>query len=263
MGNIEEITRMRQQGKSEQEIARNFQQRGLPDAEISNLISQTQIKEAVNAPPQPMQEPQEYQTEYFGMRPTTEELGSMQPSMSSVPEENYQESFPQSMQPPSPMPEMQEEYAGQSAQYPQYSQENYDYNSQYNQSQEPSANSETITELIDQVVSEKLSKIRDKLEKNLDLKTTIEAKISNLDERLQRIEKIIDRLQLSILQKVGEYVVNVSDLKKELIETQKSFKALSPHHPHLPHLEHSPQHHTHHSNSSHTAHTTHKTKHKP
>jgi UDP-glucose 4-epimerase len=51
--------------------------------------------------------------------------------------------------------------------------------------------------------------------------------IEYIDERLSRIEKIIDRLQLSILQRVGEYVTNVEDIKKELVETQKSFKSLS------------------------------------
>ena len=91
----------------------------------------------------------------------------------------------------------------------------------------------------------------------------MEAKLVHLDERLQRIEKIIDRLQLSIIQKVGEYMINVSDLKKELIETQKSFKTVAyhpqktpshqepvHHHPHQhsqhasPHLEHHHKHHT-------------------
>ena len=40
------------------------------------------------------------------------------------------------------------------------------------------------------------------------------------------MEKIIDRLQLSILQKVGDYLTNVEDIKKELAETQKSFKSM-------------------------------------
>ena len=88
--------------------------------------------------------------------------------------------------------------------------------------------SDVITEISEQVVSEKLSNIQDKLEKAIDFKTAAESRISSLNERVARIEKIIDRLQLSILQKVGDYVNNVSDLKSELEETQKSFKALLP-----------------------------------
>ena len=46
----------------------------------------------------------------------------------------------------------------------------------------------------------------DAVEKILDFKTSVDAKVSYLDERLKRIEQMIDRLQLSILQKVGAYV---------------------------------------------------------
>jgi len=88
--------------------------------------------------------------------------------------------------------------------------------------------SDTITEISEQVVSEKLSAVTEALENVLDLKTTMESKIDYMDERLKRIEGIIDRLQLSILQKVGDYVTNVNDMKTELAETQKSFKALLP-----------------------------------
>ena len=65
------------------------------------------------------------------------------------------------------------------------------------------------------------------METIIDLKTTMGTKLSILDERLKRMEGIIDRLNLSILQKVGDYMTNIDDIKKELIETQKSFKAMS------------------------------------
>ena len=87
---------------------------------------------------------------------------------------------------------------------------------------------DTITEISEQVVAEKLAPLRKDIEKILDLKTTMETKMEYLDERLKRIEKIIDRLQLSIMQKVGEYITNIDDIKKEITETQKSFKAMAP-----------------------------------
>lgn len=58
-------------------------------------------------------------------------------------------------------------------------------------------------------------------------KAAAKAQLESLDERLSRIEKIIDRLQLSVLQKVGDYVNDVQNLKKELVETQKSFTSIS------------------------------------
>jgi hypothetical protein len=85
---------------------------------------------------------------------------------------------------------------------------------------------DAISEVAEQIVAEKLAPIRRAVEDTLDHRTTVEAKLTHLNERLKRIENIIDQLQLSILQKVGEYVTNVSDLKKEVIETQKSFKSM-------------------------------------
>ena len=67
------------------------------------------------------------------------------------------------------------------------------------------------------------------MEKIIDFKTTFEAKISSIDDRLKKLEKIIESLQLSILERVGKYVNDVSDLKKELIETQKTFSSAHKH----------------------------------
>jgi hypothetical protein len=85
--------------------------------------------------------------------------------------------------------------------------------------------SDIITEISEQVVSERLSVLQDKMEKAIDMKNVFEARISNMGDRLERMEKIIDKLQLSILQKVGEYITDVRDVKQELEETQKSFSA--------------------------------------
>ena len=66
------------------------------------------------------------------------------------------------------------------------------------------------------------------MEKSISFRTVAEAKLVNLDDRLRRIEQILDRLQLSLLQKMGNYVNDVSDIRIEMEETQKSFKKLLP-----------------------------------
>ena len=115
-----------------------------------------------------------------------------------------------------------EQQADPYTQAPQAPQEYYDpYASSAN------TNADAISEVAEQIVAEKLSPIRRAVEDTLDHRTTVEAKLTHLNERLKRIENIIDELQLSILQKVGQYVSDVSDLKKELIETQKSFKTVN------------------------------------
>ena len=98
-----------------------------------------------------------------------------------------------------------------------------------------------ITEISEQIIAEKLSAVRKALEKSLDIRNTLGTKVDYLDERLKRIEKIIDTLQSSVLRKVGDYVNDVQDIKKELIETQKSFTKIQG----KKHSGHKPQKHHH------------------
>ena len=143
--------------------------------------------------------------------------------------------------------EVGEQYAGE---YPSYQQQQ-DYYGQGGQQYQPyqeALSSDVITEIAEQVVSEKLSFLGDKLEKAIDFKTTAETKISNLGERLVRIEQILDKLQIALLHRVGEYVQDVADMKKEIVETQKSFKAISQGH-HSSHSSGQQTHPAHHSGS--------------
>ncbi len=98
---------------------------------------------------------------------------------------------------------------------------------QYQQYQE-AMSSDLISEIAEQVVSEKLSVLQDRFERVLDFKNVVETRVASIDERLRRIEQIIDRLQLSLLQRVGDYMMHVDDLRQEVVETQKSFRALLP-----------------------------------
>lgn len=200
MSLIEDIEKMRSSNLTEEDIMQSLKERGVSRQEIESALAQSQIKEAVMA--QDFQEGQEY-AQY-------QNQGEMQPSMLAPPpiessQEQYSE-YPQYQ-------DSQEQYQEPSQQYEQYS---------YPQS---SISADTITEISEQIIAEKLQNVRTQLEKTIDLKASFETKLSHIDERLQRIEKVIDRLQLSILQKVGDYISDVSDLKKELVETQKSFKS--------------------------------------
>ena len=119
----------------------------------------------------------------------------------------------------------------QASEYPEQ-QQSYDYN------QAP-LSSDTIMEISEQVVSEKLSDVRKKLEKIASFKTELETKTESIEERLKRVEKIIDTLQSSVLRKVGDYVTNVEDIKHELIETQKTIgKAMGSKHHKEEHKKH-------------------------
>ena len=152
---------------------------------------------------------------------SVDSTAGMQPSMLSAETEAPQQAPIPEEQAYAPQSQAQYNYAPES--YQDYSQEG----SQYSYAPQASAeSSDVISEIAEQIVSEKTSLMKNEIDKIKDFRTTTEAKIEGLAERLQRIEKTIDRLQLSILQKVGDYVSNVESLKTELVETQKSFKAL-------------------------------------
>ena len=213
MSTIDDIKNMRKEGKTEDEIVQALRNQGIPEGKISDSLNQANIKNAI--------ESQDHQEGVIGSMPSNssvQEYQEMQPSMLSS-QEPQQEEFPISQQ---QSPQNAYEFYPQSQQQP--------YQEQYQQYQ-GQLSSDTITEIADQVLSEKLSSIRKKLDENINLKNVMQTKLDIVDERLKRMEKIIDQLQLSILQKVGDYLANTADLKKELLETQKSFKS-SPHKKH-------------------------------
>ena len=228
MAALEEVKKMQEQGMAENEIIQSLQQKGMKYKEISEALAQSRIKAAVEEPPQ--------ENIISNSSESVQSSGTnsnMQKSMLETPGElapiQSRENLPQSEEIPSELPQDQqgvEEMASEEYGVPEPSENQYDYQSY--DSNGTGLSSDEKTEISEQVVSEKLSETRKHLEKVIDFKTTIEAKTDSIEERLKRIENIIDTLQSSILRKVGDYVTNVDDIKKELIETQKSFSILVP-----------------------------------
>ncbi len=110
------------------------------------------------------------------------------------------------------------EYAPQPGQEQQYYQEDPNY------APSTGGDTETIIEVAEQVFMEKIQKIEKKVDAFSEFKSLSEVKITNLEERLGRIEKIIDKLQISILEKVGSYGKKLDSTKKEMDMMQDSFR---------------------------------------
>ena len=226
MGTLEEIQQMQMSGMGETEIIARLQEQGVPYREISESLAQARIKAAVEGQANgslPMAPPADQATEQAM-------INQLDPNMNLSPTQGMQPSLlqaPQSQNEPEQQeyfPAYNQNTQAQTAGGYDYSQQGYDYTS-------AALSSDTITEISEQIVSEKLSDIRKKMEKLISMKTEMEAKTESIEERLKRIEKIIDSLQSSVLRKVGDYVTNVEDIKRELIETQKTMgKALGSKH---------------------------------
>jgi hypothetical protein len=218
MAVLEEVKNMQQQGIPEDQIVKALQERGISYKEISDALTQTKIKAAIE---EPAQEPIQENTQASDLLQQTSQSQQVNPSQSHQGMQESMMASPQTLQP-------------QDYQQPQESsqQQNYDDNNDYYQGyqsyDQSGISSDTIAEISEQIVSEKIEEVRKRFEKLIDFKTTIETKTESLEERLKRIEKIIDSLQESVLKKVGAYTSNISDIKKELIQTQNTFSKLLP-----------------------------------
>ena len=206
MGVLEQITQMKNQGIPDQEIVSNLQEQGVSPKEINDALSQSQIKNAVSNTGN-IEEMQPATTGQNPPAPSPQEQGSYIPKTQEMPE----------------LPSTQQEmYAPQSQQeYPQQ-QELYQQDDAYNYPAE-GVGSDTIIEIAEQVFSEKIKKIQKQVEDINEFKTLAQTKIDNTSNRLKKIETIIDKLQIAILEKIGSYGKNIESIKKEMSMMQDSF----------------------------------------
>lgn len=216
---LKKIGQMKKEGLQDDEISQRLREEGASLRQIDEAIDQSKVKSAVAAPspetstsPTPGPGVQELPQSYPQTAP-------MQPSQST-------QQISQEMQPSSQ--ELPEEEIPTKTEQPQY--QEYGTQPEYEEYQyaQP-VNTEIVIETAEQIINEKTKDIQKQITEFLRFKTETQGKINNIDDRLKRIEMIIDRLQMSIMQKIGTYDKNIADLKKEMITTQDSFsKVLNP-----------------------------------
>ena len=118
----------------------------------------------------------------------------------------------------------QENYQNQEP--PQDTQNQNFYQPEEQDFQYSNLDTDTILEISEQVFYEKIRKIRTEVEKIEQFRTLTSVKLENLSERLKKIENIIEKLQISILGKIGEYGENINGIKKEMSMIEDSFGKL-------------------------------------
>ena len=83
-----------------------------------------------------------------------------------------------------------------------------------------------MIEISDQVFSNKIKNFQKILEATSEAEIALQAKTETISERLKKIETIIDKLQISILDKVGSYGKNLESIKKEMSMMEDSFSKM-------------------------------------
>ena len=216
MGILDDINNMKNQGMQDKEISKRLQEKGASPKTIEDAFNQMRIKKAVSAESSGDE----------GMEPSIMKAGSPSLYVPKTQEiEHDSESFysPQ----PAPLPQFNEE--PQAPAYGDYNQEEYSPQEGY---VEPGmggvADTDTIMEIAEQVFSEKIKREQKQIEILNEFATLAEAKISNDHERIKRIEEIIDKLQIAILEKIGSYGRNLDTIKNEMGMMQESFEKMVP-----------------------------------
>jgi hypothetical protein len=216
MGILDDINTMKNQGMDEKQILTNLQEKGITPKSIEEAFNQIKIKKAVSAEasneenmePSIMKGGQKFEQMQTAplYSPKTQEIGHEA-------REFYATSDDQESQAPTYGAYNQEEYSPQEGGYGN-STPNYD--------------TDTLIEIAEQVFLEKIKKEQKQITALNEFASLAETKISNNHERIKRIEEIMDKLQIAILEKIGNYGKNLDSIKNEMEMMQNSFGKMIP-----------------------------------
>ncbi|MBR9701433.1 hypothetical protein GOV13_00760 [Candidatus Pacearchaeota archaeon] len=206
MGTLEQVTQLKAQGSSDEDIINKLQQQGVSPKEINDALGQSQIKSAVSDSATPE-----------GMEPSVMQQGSGAPQIQEMSGQDLYTPQPMQAAPP------QQGYA---APQQEYYQEGGGYGAEY---APEGIDTGTMIEIAEQVFSEKIKKLHKQVGEINEFKTLAQTKLDNLSERVKKIETTMDKLQIAILDKVGSYGKNLEGIKKEMSMMQDSFGKMVKH----------------------------------
>lgn len=254
---LEKVVNLKKEGKSEAEIIATLRAEGVSPMKISDAINQSKIKEAVsdNSPTQGMtpsimgvdEDGNPIAQEKIPEMPQKEETQSTPPQELYAPQPTSPPQPPQTMNSQTETYQPQQNYQPQEQYYDPYQQQGYsqdpfagyeqpqqdyyqpgfdDYSQDYSNAGY-AGSTDAMIEVAEQVFTEKMKKLSKEIKQLTEFKTIFQTRVENLSNRLERMEKYFDKMQLEILQKVSEYGKGMDYMKKELKMVEDSFEKLS------------------------------------
>ncbi len=221
MGVLDQIEKMKKEGENDKDIADKLQEQGVNPKAINDAFNQMKIKNAVSA------EDDNSEESYNNMNgiptpssgdkfytPRTQEMNPPQDYS------NYND--PNS----TPYPQQDSQQQSQQEYYPSEGYSDAGYTTGGYAS--GGIDTETMIEVAQQVFEEKTKKIQKQLSELSEFANLAETKISNNHDRLKRIEAVLDKLQITILEKVGSYAQDIGSVKKEMSMMQDTFSKTLP-----------------------------------
>lgn len=224
MAPLDKVNQMKQDGMDESQMIGKMQNENHSPREINDALAQSKVKEAVTGGMQPSMMASQGQDQQQNQQAYNQQLPQGGPHVQEVEAPNPEMN--------APMPKQGAEYEQAYADpYPQQATAGYDNYSggggYADQGYTPS--SDTISEIASQIISEKMKKANSTISSLKEVETLLTTKVEKIDQRLERIENIIDGLQTSLLRRSGEQEQNIADIKTEMQGMQEGFgKVLNP-----------------------------------
>jgi len=205
MGILDEVIQMRNQGVPDEQIISSLQQQGVSPREITDALGQAQIKNAVAGENQEIPMPSQE-------LPSEDVQGEYDPQYQGA----YENTPPQ-----------EEVYMQQQYQQPMQGQEYYEQDLYAGGYAQASTGTDNMIEVAEQVFSEKMKKLQKKVDQLDEFRTLAQTKIDSTAERLKRIESSLDKMQITILEKISSYGKGFEQTKKELKMVEDSFAKIA------------------------------------
>ncbi len=211
MSILDEIKQMKSSGMNDSEIVKQMQQRGISPKQIEDALNQNKIKQAVS---------KEENNENNYNPPAPEPQAQQSSSNIQNYDSNY---YAPSSQQNTTQQNYDNYYSGgyNSGDYGNYSESDYGNYANYN------SNLNSVIDIAQQIFSDNIKDIEKEINNLKEFKATTETKVENVSSRLKKIEDTIDKLQLAILDKVGSYGKDLSEIKKEMSMIENSFKKMT------------------------------------
>ncbi len=213
MDTINRIIDLQKKGMQDNEIIGQLQNEGISPKEIRDAFGQARVKSAV------------YQEENFDELQGQNSQGMSPSIMQSQEPEQIQQQVPQAPQGYSQEQNQQmEQTPGQDQNY--YAPAPQSYSGQENYTPQASSDMEVITEIAEQVTSEKIDELKRKIGDIPSFKSEIKDSISDLNERLRRIENSLDKINQAVIGKIGEYGENTSLIQRDLTNIHQTMSKM-------------------------------------
>lgn len=203
------VLKMQEEGKSDAEIIAALTEEGLKPTQISEALNQARIKQAVEA-----------KAKEKKARAKEAEEG-LAPSILTA----RREELVEAEEVPRPSKEAEKVAKVAKGMPPE---EVYPY--EYAEGEAaPAIDTEAIEEIAEEIVNEKWEEAKAKISSVIEWKEYTESRLKSMDEKMQRIESVLDRLQAALLGEVKKYGQGVKDLGTEMQSLEGAFsKILSP-----------------------------------